>query len=535
MKKAVFLFVIILTPFFSKGQGYDSKWLMGYASNAHTQALSELLAGNTLLDFRQNPVNIRFDSIPMNFKTAYASICNPTTGRLLFYTNGIYIADSTNAMMQNGDSINFDPDFIPNYNFWQVFRNGGYDDAGNAFVLPKPNSTTEFYLFHKTLVGYYLPEAVSILPDGILSHQIKQTRIDMTGNNGRGRVVSKNQPLSGMDSVTSFAAVKHANGRDWWIVGQQFRMQQFFIGLLTPNGFAYSHTQTFPNIYRRWYGASRGVGINAQFSPDGNKLAIGDLMNGTYLFDFDRCSGNLSNYRHIPNPDTLYPQGGACFSPNSRYLYSVTQFEYVHQYDTDAANLLSTDQIVARNDSFRYAPFVSAPNYYIEQYLDRPMLAPNGKIYITATGDNLYMGVIEQPDTRGGSCNVLQHNVLLPTFNRGTLPNYVNYRLGAMAGSSCDTLTVATNSLSPANKGFLTVFPNPTNGSFYLENLPEGASLQVYDMLGKSIAISTKILDNRVDISLLNAAAGVYFCRVSANPSGKNSLFFSETLKIIKN
>jgi hypothetical protein len=230
----------------------------------------------------------------MSFHRAYASICNPATGRLLFYTNGIYIADSTNAMMQNGDSINFDPNFRPGYNFWQANKRDGYDDVGNAFVLPKPNSSTEFYLFHKTLVIYTLPELASTIPD-VLSHQIKQSLIDMSRNNGRGRVVYKNLPLAGMDSVTSFAAVKHANGRDWWIVGQQFRMQQFFIGLLTPNGFEYSHTQTFPNIYRRSYRV--GIGSNALFSPDGSKLAIYDLMHSTYLFNFDRCTGNLSNYR----------------------------------------------------------------------------------------------------------------------------------------------------------------------------------------------------------------------------------------------
>jgi hypothetical protein len=138
--------------------------------------------------------------------------------------------------MQNGDSINFDPDFIPGYNFWQSYKTKGYDDHGNAFILPKPNSSTEFYLFHKTLTGYFLPESTGSLASGVLSHLIKHTLVDMTGNNGRGRVVYKNQAIPLMDSVTSFAAVKHANGRDWWIVGQQFRMQQFFIFLLTPNG-----------------------------------------------------------------------------------------------------------------------------------------------------------------------------------------------------------------------------------------------------------------------------------------------------------
>ena len=71
---------------------------------------------------------------------------------------------------------------------------------------------------------------------GILSHQVKQSLVDMRGNQGKGRVLFKNQAIPWFDSVTSFAAVRHANGQDWWIVGQHFRLHRFFILLLTSQG-----------------------------------------------------------------------------------------------------------------------------------------------------------------------------------------------------------------------------------------------------------------------------------------------------------
>jgi hypothetical protein len=44
------------------------------------------VCGNTLIDFSQTPIRTTFDSIPMDFSPAYASICNPITGNMLLYT-----------------------------------------------------------------------------------------------------------------------------------------------------------------------------------------------------------------------------------------------------------------------------------------------------------------------------------------------------------------------------------------------------------------------------------------------------------------
>ncbi|MEY4926465.1 MAG: hypothetical protein RI894_901, partial [Bacteroidota bacterium] len=63
--------------------------------------------GCTLFDFNRNPVNHHYTYASLNFNAAYAGICHGQTGKLLFYTNGIWLMDKTGEMMQNGDSINF--------------------------------------------------------------------------------------------------------------------------------------------------------------------------------------------------------------------------------------------------------------------------------------------------------------------------------------------------------------------------------------------------------------------------------------------
>ena len=46
---------------------------------------------------------------------------------------------------------------------------------------------------------------------------------------------------------------------------------------------------------------------------------------------------------------------------------------------------------------------------------------------------------IEEPDFLGIDCNVNQHSIKLPVLHQ-SLPNFPNYRLGPIDGSSCDTL-----------------------------------------------------------------------------------------------
>ena len=43
--------------------------------------------------------------------------------------------------------------------------------------------------------------------------------VDMSANNGHGRVISKNVPILRDTSLGMYAkACRHANGRDWWVI-----------------------------------------------------------------------------------------------------------------------------------------------------------------------------------------------------------------------------------------------------------------------------------------------------------------------------
>ena len=83
------------------------------------------------------------------------------------------------------------------------------------------------------------------------------------------------------------------------------------------------------------------------------------------------------------------------------------------------------------------------PPFYVGYYLEQ--LACDGKIYINSKSSTRWMTVINDPDSSGLSCNILDHGFLLPTVNAFTIPNFPNYFLGKEIGSICDSLPLIIN------------------------------------------------------------------------------------------
>jgi PKD repeat protein len=79
-------------------------------------------------------------------------------------------------------------------------------------------------------------------------------------------------------------------------------------------------------------------------------------------------------------------------------------------------------------------PNVAAPTYFSAQ------LAPDQRIYISATNGIQYLHVIDNPDKAGADCGFREKGLKLPTYNQSSMPNFPNYRLGPLDGSPCDTL-----------------------------------------------------------------------------------------------
>jgi hypothetical protein len=485
MKKIIIAIAVSLCflKSYSQNQGISNNWLMGYAN------WGGLPYGETKINFFSGTSVIDTFPIPMDFNHTHANISD-TLGNLLFYTNGYYIADASNDTMQNGSGIN--PGAYAN------FVPDGFLIPQGALILKNPGFNNYYHLFHETIDNY------PSVGNGSFSFHFYMTTIDMNLAGGLGGVTAKNISLIN-DSLTpgKIVACKHANGRDWWIVFHQANSNLFYKLLFTPYGISGVYTQNIGAI--RTFDAGQ-----AKFSPNGEKFAFFHYFHGLDIYDFDRCTGMLSNAVSDTTLPWIVGNVGCEFSPNSNLLY-VSNIEKVYQYDLTATNIIGSRLEVAAYDNF-YDVFPG-----LGTYLCYSQLAPDGKIYITTGNGTRYFHVINSPDSLGLACNLLQHSLFIPTYNFNTLPNPPNYFLGKIVGGPCDTVPF-NNAINELPEKVPKVMPNPTSGKFTLwfgvHDKPGWA--EIYDINGKCIHKETVpqwSQYKQMDIS--KEPQGVYLCRMS--------------------
>ncbi len=496
MRRCILFAFFINIYLYAPSQSFNNYWLLGYGSQWGLP-----FGGTDLIFANASLASINYHNREMSFHEECASISD-SNGNLLFYTNGAYIANALDDTMMNGSGLN--PSAYTT--FW---ADDGLRVVQGALIIPKPGDSSKYYLFHETSEPITTPFGNTHLPRELL-----YSEIDMALDSGRGAVTSKNNILITGDTLISgqIGGIKHANGRDWWIVIHECYGNKFFIFLVTPQGISGPFIQAIGHDFV-WGGGQISI------SPDGQWYArfnAGDFLD---LFNFDRCSGTFSNWINIPAIDsTMY--GGCAFAPNSQYLY-ITNKMYIYQFDVTAANITASKDTVAVWDGY-YSP---SPPFACRFYLAG--LAADNKIYANSASSVVDLHVINYPDSLGSACDVQQHAIPLPTFNAYTMPNYPNYFLGPVAGSICDSLTGINDKKDKVNYN-LRINPNPAQNMFYLNySLPTGinADLYVYNTLGAEV-MRKKLYwyFGYLQIDARELKNGVYFLKVQTargSASGK--------------
>ena len=156
-----------------------------------------------------------------------------------------------------------------------------------------------------------------------------------------------------------------------------------------------------------------------------------------HFLKFDRCDGDLYNYQFITLPYQEDFSAGCSFSTDNRYLY-VTAVDSLYQFEINN-DLLSKRKVVGAYDGFkeRYpGNFAFATKFGMMQQ------APDGRLYNAYTGATFnVMHVINKPNEEGTLCDYIQHGVKC-TSVKSCIPNFPNYRLGPIDGSTCDSLGI---------------------------------------------------------------------------------------------
>lgn len=242
-------------------QKNDYVWLQGYESSYGYDTVSGKYFGISKFDFNYSPVQMSYDSLGMNFSRTNTSYCD-NDGNLLFYTNGIYVANSLDDKIENSDSLNwgglitvFDPSI---YEY-------GYRTPQGVLVIPAPANGNQYFLFQ----AYADTSPVFT----VVYNKLLLTTLDMSSNTGHGKVIAKNQPLIANDNLGwDLSATRHANGRDWWLLLSKRFTNCFYRVLISDKG-----VEVLPDLTCGGDNIPYNTGGTSTFSPDGTNIFSSDF------------------------------------------------------------------------------------------------------------------------------------------------------------------------------------------------------------------------------------------------------------------
>jgi hypothetical protein len=153
--------------------------------------------------------------------------------------------------------------------------------------------------------------------------------------------------------------------------------------------------------------------------------------------------------------------------------------------------------------------------------MDILQLAPNGKIYVSCwAGGSYKMHIINQPDSLGLACDFQFLGQPVLTQSPVALPYFPNFRLGAVAGSSCDTLT-EIQSIAQAHPAFASVAPNPASDHaeiiYYTGSYTTNHAV-MYDIAGREVwSADVSGSSGSINVNVSSFPAGIYMVKFTAD------------------
>lgn len=445
-------------PFNLLCQKQNSNWLFGFIDTLYNENCEVV----QWMD-RENITVFKYIDTPLNFETTMASISD-TSGNLLLYSNGIGIADEYHKIIKNGLGLN--PGDI-----YDLSKNTGYVVPNGAMFIPTPGTMDEYFLFH---LGARFDDKNNVKYGPFYYTSIKK------GLNGF-EVVEKNHILIDED-IESFAVNRHGNGKDWWIFLPEYNKNKFYRFLLDSAGIHAIEPQfigiELPDSLCKISGLSN-------FSPDGYKYLRFNRSCGYNLYDFDRCSGFLSNpiFESVGyfTPDLA---ADFIFSDDSKFIYiSKLNHYYYQEYYQCEIFKVEINKIGVKAEP--YVKLVLSPYVRINRFYRDS----KGKIYAfnSFSDDKIHDIAIDKE--KPNYLNI--YSYYLPATNARTAPYFANFNL-----EKCECSTNLVN--HEIDNDSLIVSPNPFSDKFDINLPPKFIScvFSIYNINGQKIH-TTNILGSK--------------------------------------
>ncbi len=459
-----------------------------------------------MLDFNDGALSIEPLQSALSFDMNNVSICDKD-GKLLFYSNGCAVANVDHEIMENGEGIN-DGEFFEF--FWEDDCKNGYPGLQDILAIPDPN---EEY-------GYYLLTKPVFVDDDIKPYKdvIQYSYIEMSKQNGMGEVMVKNDTIiSGTNILSGYFSAVQAVDESWWVLQVTENPIQIVKLKIDQDGIRYHSSQTI-GIDLHEDASASGL---SRFSPDGSIYAFYNRFDQLNLFDFDKESGLLSNFRKIDvaNP-TFY--SSIEFSPNGRFLY-VSTIDSLFQVDLQEVNVENQIEFIGDFNGVQNPQFA---NIYL---LKR---APDCRIYVAASSESRTYGVINYPNHKGLGCEFVQQAVELPyKTGRVSLPNFPNYRINEL--EVCDSTIVGVYSTIDEVYNYKPLlYPNPTIDilNVLLPFKVQHYYMIVTNLLGQ-IVIKQEGSNSSHQLNVGHLKAGIYHLQIDVT----DHFFEPQTFIVIEN
>ena len=499
MRNIIYSTLVLLVTSMSicSAQMHDANWIYSYP------------IGDSMYIWNFSPIKDTF-IVKEGIKKYIVSSFSTSKGELICYSDGASIFNTDNEIIENGDSL----EYQPNWNLQQLLFSESGEFSGE--FLPWPGKEDSLVVYIEKIHYNSIFD-----PSTDYHRELWYSIIDLQANNGKGKVISKANFLQ--DSIYHFVSVQHGNGRDWWIVAYDWYRSKVTIFYFGQDGIMKSHQEEFPLMHYIEHDVSAPLVVSGL----GDWIFKSFRFKDGYLFQFDRCNGELTYAKTIAIPDSLPPNQPinigfqyCVSSPQGKYLYGFLHYvEKVNGTFIDNYSLLQAN-VSLPNASFQ---FITAPNALLE-WFPFPQTDPLGKIRFTGQDyivNKTILGTIHRPDNLLDECGLeLPTTSGIPAdFRPFITPRFPYYRMGRLEGSECDTLISSIPTGHPDQGTFL-VTPNPATHVITVESsqLKAGKAetqLQIVDVMGREVQqqrIMTNAIQQEVDISTLEK--GIYFIRL---------------------
>lgn len=368
----LFLSFIVQTPVVF-GQLQNNNWVFGYGARVNFSG----------------PIPVGSSNAAINSNESTASVSDPTTGQLLFYTDGRTVWNANNQVMPNGANL----------------LGGLFNSCTQgALIVPFPEDSRRYYLF--TLEEL---EALTSFP--VVDNGLRYSVVDMTLNGGLGdvQVATLNTQLA-TDLTEKLIVISSSDIQGFWVIAHKKNANQFLAWKIDACGISTQPVVSTvgSNFASVPIGATEAWSGAMDASPDGNRIGMPvDWSDRIEFFDFNKTTGIVSNPLTVNVTDDSTPgflrKYGACFSPDGSKFY-YTNFNSVYQLNLSTY----TSAAIASSNTLIYSP-VLEPNGYPSAQIEQ---APNNKLYV-AIGNAGRLDEISNPNSLGLGCAYANNAVSL--------------------------------------------------------------------------------------------------------------------------